>query len=203
MKYLSLMLIFMMLFPLAFYSAKAKKDQAETQIEKIKPVLVVMDIQNHYLPMMDKTGQEKSLNYINRFMDFFRKNGQPVICVYHTTPGQGPEPGTEAFAYPESIIIKDTDIKITKNFPNAFKQTDLVNIIKEKQINTVFLCGLSSTGCVLATYFGGIDLDLNTVMLEGALIGPNAAHTKAVEELTGAMNPHSLMLLMTAIKAQK
>jgi nicotinamidase-related amidase len=85
---------------------------------------------------------------------FFREHGLPVIRVYHTDLKWGPAPDSDGFQFLPSIMAQDEDPKIVKNYPNAFKKTELETLLREKGCNTVFLCGLSSTGCVLATYHG-------------------------------------------------
>ena len=120
---------------------------------KGKPALVVMDIQNAWMPMMDDEGKEMALRYVNYAISKFRERGLPIIVVYHTDPEHGPEPGTEPFEFPEEIKITDDDITVVKNFPSAFKQTDLEEILRREGCDTVFLVGLSAVGCVLYTYF--------------------------------------------------
>lgn len=53
-----------------------------------------------------------------------------------------------------------------EKYYERIKNTDLDKILKEKDVNTLFLVGLSGTGCVLATYFGGIDHDLRESLPE-------------------------------------
>jgi nicotinamidase-related amidase len=81
------------------------------------------------------------------------------------------------------VIIKPEDTKIIKNYPSAFKKTELEKILREKGYDTLFLCGLSATGCVLATYHAAADLDYNVFMIRDALISPDAGLTQAVERI--------------------
>ncbi len=152
-----------------------------------KPALVVMDIQNAYLPMMDDEGKEQALDYVNYAITKFRERGLPIIVVYHTDPARGPEPGTDAFEFPDEIKINDDDIKVVKNFPSAFVKTELEDILRREGCDTVFLVGLSAVGCVLRTYFDAERLNFRTFMVEGALLSHDTDLTHSVEELTGAV----------------
>jgi nicotinamidase-related amidase len=168
--------------------------------EGFRPALVVIDVQNKWLPMMDEKGKESSLSLINAFMKFFRYYGHPVIVVYHTNPEQGPEPESEAFTYPSAIEIAEGDLKITKNFPNAFKKTELNKILQERKCNTLFLCGLSAVGCVLATYFGAQDLDYRVFMIKDALLSHDAEYTRFVEDISDTIGASALSLLVKTAK---
>ncbi len=162
--------------------------------------MVVIDVQNKWLPMMDEKGRDSSLSLINAVMKFFRYHGYPVIVVYHSSPERGPAPGSEDFIYPVSIEIAEGDLKITKSFSNAFKQTELNKILQERKCNTLFLCGLSAVGCVLATYFGAQDLDYGVFMIKDALLSHDAEYTRFVEEMSNTIGASALSLLVKTAK---
>lgn len=149
----------------------------------MKPALLVIDIQNEYLPLMSEQDKKMALFMINGAISIFRQHGFPVIRVYHTDPQWGPKPDTEAFEFPKSIKIKPEDAKVIKNYPSAFKKTGLEKMLRDKGCNTLFLCGLSATGCVLATYHTAMDLDFNVFMIKNALISPDSQLTQAVERI--------------------
>lgn len=169
---------------------------------KMKPVLVVMDIQNAYLPHMDEREAKVGLEVINYIIALFRENGFPVVRVYHTDPGQGPQPGTEAFEFPKSVAVKEDDPKVVKHYPSAFKKTNLDALLREKGCNTVFLTGLSAVGCVLATYHGGQDLDYQVFMVEDALISHDGTLTQHVYDISSTISYSALKLLLETAKAE-
>ncbi|MDD4857305.1 MAG: isochorismatase family protein, partial [Candidatus Krumholzibacteria bacterium] len=100
---------------------------------------------------------------------------------------QGPKPGTEPFEFPKTVDIKDDDPMIIKNYPSSFTKTDLEKVLRDDGCNAVFLCGLSATGCVLATYYGALDRDLVAVMVERALLSPDVLYTRVVEDFCTSM----------------
>ena len=169
---------------------------------KMKPALVVMDVQNVWLPYMDEKDKKVGMDMINHVIALFRDNGFPVIRVYHTEPGEGPAPGTEAFEFPKTVAVRDDDPKIVKNYGNAFKKTDLDKVLREKGVNTVFLAGLSAVGCVLATYQGADDLDYNAFMVKHALISHDATLTKSVYDICSTISYGPLKLLLETARAQ-
>jgi nicotinamidase-related amidase len=160
----------------------------EKQAEKrMKPALLVIDIQNQYLNWMSKEDKDMAMWMINNTIELFREKGFPIVRVYNTSPEYGPKPGTEAFEFPSTVPIKPEDPKVVKNFASAFKKTDLEKVLRDKGCNTVFLCGLSAVGCVLATYFGATDLDYDAFMVKDALLSHNAEFTNSIEDIFNAV----------------
>lgn len=183
---------------LAILSAAVQAPAQTQKLVPLKPALIVIDIQNAFLPMMSEADVKAALPAINAWVDFFHANGLPVIRVYHTDPGRGPKQGTKEFEYPATTTTKTDDPLVIKNYPNGFKKTDLDKVLKEKGINTLFLCGLSATGCVLATYHGALDFDYDVFLVRGAIIGPDSALTKAVQEICASADVDTVVRLVKA-----
>jgi len=158
-------------------------ESAKAVPARIKPALLVIDIQNAYLPLMDEKDKQPGMEMINSVITLFRANGFPIVRVYHTDPQRGPKPGSEAFEFPKTVAIRPDDAKIIKNYPNGFKKTGLDKLLRGKGCNTLYLCGLSAVGCVLATYHGAMDLDYDAFMVKDALISHRSALTRAVQEI--------------------
>ncbi|UCD19918.1 MAG: isochorismatase family protein [candidate division WOR-3 bacterium] len=158
--------------------------QGKAERKEMNPALIVIDIQDRYLPMMAEEEKDFALRMINGAIWLFRQHDLPVIRVYHSDLQFGPKPGEEGFDFPSSIIIKDDDPKVIKNYPSAFTKTDLEKILRDKGVNTIFLCGLSAVGCVLATYHGGVDRGFETFMVRNAIMSHKSEYTKVVEDIT-------------------
>ena len=164
---------------------------------KIRPALLVVDVQNAFIPFMAEADQKSAPEAINGAIHLFRTFHQPVIRVYHADPGRGPAPGTKAFEFPESFQVKAEDPKVIKNFGNAFIKTDLDKLLKEKGINTVFVCGLSATGCGLATYRGAEDLGYTVFMIKSGLMSPKASQTEAIEDICDSVSWKGLVAILS------
>jgi nicotinamidase-related amidase len=140
------------------------------------------------------------MEYINGAIWLFRQHKLPVIRVYNTDPNFGPKEGTEPFEFPKSVIVNDSDPKIVKNFPSAFVKTDLDKILKEKGCNTLFLCGLSSVGCVLATYHGAQERDYKVFMIKNGIMSHNSAYTNVIENITETITFDTLSFMLDHLK---
>jgi nicotinamidase-related amidase len=77
-----------------------------------------------------------------------------------------------------------------------FKKTDLEKILHEKKCNTLFLCGLRSVGCVLATYFGAKNADFNVFMIRDAVMSHNSTYTDNIEEILNALDFDTIDLIL-------
>jgi nicotinamidase-related amidase len=165
-------------------------------IVKGKPALVVMDMQNAYIPYMDQENKDLAFRVVNAAIAMFREQGLPIVVVYHTDPEHGPPQGSEGFEFPQELQIKDDDLKVVKNYPSAFKKTELEQILEDQGCDTVFLCGLSATGCVLATYYDAVGLELDTFMIRNGLMSHSHELTQSVEEITGAVGYQALKYMV-------
>lgn len=171
------------------------QDKTEKPKEPMKPALLVIDIQNAFLPMMS-SDKDMALEYINALIDLFRKHGYPVIRVYHTSTEYGVTPGTDGFEFPATVKILPNDPKVIKTYGDGFNKTDLDQVIKASGSNTLFLCGLSAVGCVLATWNGAKNHDYKAFMVKNAIISHNAEYTKQVEQIFDAVSYDVVQLLI-------
>lgn len=158
----------------------------------MKPVLLVIDVQKQYLPIMSREDQEKALEMMNWSIWLFRQYGLPVIQVYHTSEKWGPVPGSPGFEFHDSLKIEQTDPKVIKSYPSAFNKTELNNLLKERGINTIFLCGLSSVGCVLATFMDAANYDYEAFLIKDAIIGHDAQYTNQIESIFNALDLNTI-----------
>jgi nicotinamidase-related amidase len=189
------LILLLLLTAVSFSLLSQENNEKKPEKNEMKPALVVIDIQNEFLKYMS-SDKDMAMEMINWAIWVARQNDIPVIRVYHTDPESGPEPGSEAFAFPKTIQIKDDDPKVIKNYPDGFKKTDLDKILTEKGCNTLFLCGLSATGCVLATYHGAMDLDYNVFMLRDAIISHDHQLTDAVEKICESVSLETFNFMM-------
>ena len=194
MKKLTILFVAVLLMQSFGYAADSNKSVS------IRPALLIIDIQNRYLPWMDESERDMALQYINGGIQLFRQRHLPIIRIYHTDPDYGPHPDSLAFRFPESVLIRNSDPMIIKNHPSAFKNTGLDSLLKSMECNTLFLSGLSSVGCVLATYFGALDHDYKAFMFKNAIMSHNAAYTGYVEEITDTVPWTAIELMLDSAK---
>jgi len=166
------------------------------QKKGIRPALLVIDVQNRYLPVIPQREKELAIFFINLLIDLFRKHEFPVIRIYHHNKENGPKPQTDEFEYPESVKIKNEDTQIIKTYSDSFNRTNLNEILKENDCNTLFLCGLSAVGCVLATRTGAQNNDYKAFIVKDAIMSHNSEYTKNVEVMFDAISYDAVVMIL-------
>jgi nicotinamidase-related amidase len=151
----------------------------------MKPVLLVIDVQNFVLDMYPGYSDSvaKHAKTMNDAIALFRRRGLSIVVVYHEDRELGPRPGTRAFAFHESIEVRDSDPRVVKNYPNGFNKTELADMLKRMGCDTVFIVGLSAVGCAMATYHGAIDLDLEPYFVHDGVAADTEEHVRMAEEI--------------------
>jgi nicotinamidase-related amidase len=177
-------------------SCKSFSQDQKEQKTQIKPALLVIDIQNAYLKMIPEREKEVAMSNINSYIELFRSHGYPIIRIYHFSKEYGPQPGTDQFEFPTSVLIKPDDSKVIKTYPDGFNKTELDKVIKEKGSNTLFLCGLSAVGCVLATWIGAQNYDYKAFLIKDAIMSHNSEYTNNIEEMFDAVSYDVVKLIL-------
>jgi nicotinamidase-related amidase len=162
----------------------------------MKPALLVIDVQKMFEPYIADGDKKLAPEMMNWAIAMFRARQLPVLRVYHRDPQWGLEVGSPAFEFFDSIRVTADDPMIVKDYPNGFKKTDLKARLDGLGCDTVFLCGFSATGCVLATYHGAKDLDYTAILVKGALLSDNASQTSWVEQICDAVNVNVLKTML-------
>jgi nicotinamidase-related amidase len=190
----SLLFLLLLILPGSYFS----QGNEAAKPERMRPALIVIDIQNAFLTHMDKSESEQAMGNISLYINLFRSKGFPIINVYHSDLkyGYGPKEGTEEFEFPKTVPIKAGDPRVIKHYGDAFNKTDLDKVLKEKKINTVFLCGLSAVGCVLATYIGAENYDYSAFFLKDAIFSHRTAYTRNIEEIFDALGYQAVIAML-------
>ena len=160
---------------------------AQEAKETIKPALLVIDVQNAYIDMMDQSSIDSPVEMINAYIRVFKAQNLPIIYVYHQDKKWGPASDSKGFQFIDKIPVPEDAKKMTKHYGNAFNKTDLDKILKELDCNTLFLCGLSATGCVMATTIGAMDNDYNVFWIKDATMSPDKEKTEMIEDVFNAV----------------
>ncbi len=170
--------------------------QISLEKKEMKPALLIIDTQNAFMPMMSKEDQERAIQMMNYSLMIFRQMNLPIIRIYHSSADYGVTPGEAGFEYPESLLVRQEDLKVIKTYPSSFVKTELDSLLKVKDINTLFLCGLSSVGCVLATYMDAFSYDYQAFMIKDAMLSHDAAYTNQIEAIFSALDMETVMYML-------
>ncbi len=133
-----------------------------------KPCLLIIDFVQAYLEQGSPiyAGVEAALASTQRLLALARRLGVPV---YHTNVEYLPggmnggvfyrkipllrifERGSPLGAFPPALTPLPTELVVTKQYASAFFGTSLASTLTAQGIDTVVICGVSTSGCVRAT----------------------------------------------------
>jgi nicotinamidase-related amidase len=124
--------------------------------------LLIIDIQNFYFPegRLPLVDPEKASGNAKALLQAFRGKGKLIIHVRHNF-----EPGGEIHA---DVAPKSEERVISKDHANAFKDTELLDLLKTNGIESVVICGMQTHMCVEAGARAAHDLDFEVIVAHDA-----------------------------------
>ncbi|MBM3300096.1 MAG: cysteine hydrolase [Deltaproteobacteria bacterium] len=135
--------------------------------------LVVVDVQNDYFPggRMPLEGSVEAARQAGRALTHFRERGLPVIHVQHVSDYHGARfflPETEGVKINEAVAPLPGEAVFTKRYPNAFRDTPLLEFLREHQVRRLVVCGMMTHMCVDATVRAAFDHGFACILLSDA-----------------------------------
>ncbi|MBL3520409.1 cysteine hydrolase [Arcobacter lanthieri] len=138
--------------------------------------LLIVDFQNDYFSTFEGAkfeleGTENASNNASQILELFRKNQGNIIHVKHESPKGAPffEIGTQGAKIHQSVQPQDTEVIITKKFPNSFKDTNLKEILDELDIKSLIIVGAMSHMCIDATIRAAKDFGYECTVISDAI----------------------------------
>lgn len=136
-----------------------------------RPALVVIDVSRAYLDPDSPlhAGVEDAVGSCGRLVDAARAGGAPVVFTrveyepggadgglfYRKVPALASfDRGNPLGEFPEQLRPRAGEVVVTKQYASAFFGTTLAPTLRAWGVDTVVLCGLSTSGCVRAS---GVD----------------------------------------------
>ncbi|UXT61318.1 cysteine hydrolase (plasmid) [Agrobacterium fabrum] len=133
--------------------------------------VLVVDLQNEYWPSgnLPLHGIDAAAANAARIMAHARQKGDLIVNIRHEAPG-APffVPGSDGVKINQTVLPKDDEPVITKNFPNSFRNTGLSDLLKEKGVEEVVVVGAMSHMCVDATVRAANDMGYKTTTIHDA-----------------------------------
>ena len=132
--------------------------------------LIMVDCQNTYrVGVMQLTGVEKAILEAKALLERARALNIPVIHIQHDGGMGSPyDLTTDIGQISNEVAPKDGEYVITKNFPNAFVQTELDERLKALNIENIVLAGFMTHMCVNSTAHGGFNLGYKPTVVASA-----------------------------------
>ena len=153
--------------------------------------LVIVDIQNDYFPdgKMPLVGPVEASQQAARLLEHFRRAHWPVIHIQHLARRPGATfflPGTSGADIHMNVQPLPDEAIVQKNFPNSFRETPLLDVLREKQVNRLILCGMQTNMCIDATTRAAADYGFECFVAADACAARNLTfdgHTVPAEQV--------------------
>jgi nicotinamidase-related amidase len=162
--------------------------------------LIIIDIQNDYFegganPLI---GSLEASNHAKTLLRDFREKSLPVIHIQHFSTRAGSTffiPNTKGVEIHENVTPMNGEKLIAKNYPNSFRETDLLDYLKSENITDLVNCGMMTQMCVDATTRAAKDFGFTCVVIGDAcatkdleIQGKNVAAGEVQKSFLAALN---------------
>lgn len=136
--------------------------------------LLIIDVQNDYFKggNMELVGYEAAGKNTKQVLEYFRTKNLPVIHIKHIATQEGATfflPNTSGAEINSVVAPKEGEKIITKNYPNSFRETELLSYLQSKGIKNLVITGMMTDVCVDATVRAAMDLGFSNTVIGDAV----------------------------------
>lgn len=135
--------------------------------------LIIVDIQNDYFEngAMELVAPIKASENAKRVLSHFRENNLEVIHIQHLSLAPGATfflPDTKGQEIHENVQPLPTEKLIVKNYPNSFRDTDLLAYLQSKKVTELVFVGMMTHMCIDASVRAAKDYQFDCTVIEDA-----------------------------------
>ncbi|MBB3225167.1 cysteine hydrolase family protein [Pseudoduganella umbonata] len=118
-----------------------------------RQALIVIDVQNDYFPggKWEQAGMDAAAANVAALLAHFRARQAPVVHIRHEFPSEDAPfftPGSEGAAIHPTAAPAPGEPVLLKHHINSFRDTPLLDTLKEHSVEEVVICGAMSHMCV-------------------------------------------------------
>ncbi len=135
--------------------------------------LLLIDIQNDYFEggKMSLVEMDRAAANARELLDDFRNRSLARFHIQHLSTRPGATffvPDTPGAETHPSVMPETGERVIRKNFPNSFRDTELLEALKESDVDELVICGAMSHMCIDATARAAFDLGFRCTVIDDA-----------------------------------
>ena len=139
----------------------------------MKTALLLINIQNDYFPggKMELEGTVEAAKKANELLQCFRDHGMPTVHVQHVSHKPDATffiPGDRGTDINDITAHYEGEPLVQKHYPNSFRETNLLDLLKEWGIERVIITGMMTHMSVDATARAAADLGFKLLIAEDA-----------------------------------
>ncbi len=131
-----------------------------------KTALLVIDVQMALFSRPTPIYKADDLiRNINSLVDMFQLSNALVVYIQHSN-NKILIKDSDGWQFHPDLNIKEANPIIHKIHGNAFKETNLKQVLESRGIEDIVITGLVTQGCVKATSIGGKELGYRVILVE-------------------------------------
>ncbi len=139
----------------------------------MKTALLVIDIQNDYFPggKMELVRPLEAAKKAYELLQCCREHDQFHVHIQHVSNGPGATfflPGDIGVNIHDSAAHFEGEPLVIKHFPNSFRETNLLDLLRGHGIERAVITGMMTHMCVDATARAAADLGFQVIVAEDA-----------------------------------
>jgi nicotinamidase-related amidase len=140
--------------------------------------LLLVDIQNDYFPngKMELEGSVEASQKAKQLLSYFREKSLPIFHIQHISTRSGATfflPNTEGVQINKNVEPFPNEVVIQKNYPNSFRDTKLMEQLRDKEVNRLVICGMMTHMCIDATVRAAFDFGFECIVTHDACATKN------------------------------
>lgn len=135
--------------------------------------LLIVDIQNDYFPggAMALEGSEQAGERAGALLRAFRQKAKPVVHMQHVSTRPGATfflPNTRGVEIHASVAPAAGETVIQKSFPNSFRETRLLEHLRQLKVTELVIAGMMTQMCIDTTTRAAADLGFQCFLAHDA-----------------------------------
>tara|TARA_R110000868_G_scaffold305561_2_gene566566 strand:- start:1224 stop:1805 length:582 start_codon:yes stop_codon:yes gene_type:complete len=134
--------------------------------------LIIIDIQNDYFEngAMELVGALEASEKAKQLLSKFRNDNLPIIHIQHLASASGTFflPNTVGQEIHKNVTPLSGEKLIVKNYPNSFRETELLDYLKSKSSTELVFVGMMTHMCIDATVRAAKDFEFECTLISDA-----------------------------------
>ena len=159
----------------------------------METALLLIDIQNDYFEggTMTLINARTASRQARLLLEAFRNKHLPVIHIQHIATKPGATfflPDTFGANIHEDVQPLEGEKVVIKHFPNSFRETELLDVLKELEITDLTIAGMMTHMCIDATTRAAKDFGYNCTLIGDACATRNLVINGETVKATDVQN---------------
>ena len=158
----------------------------------MKAALLVIDLQKGFIkdyPCYPNIGL--TLEYVNAAIELFAARNLPVVVVKDRDALEEDYP--DPYDLLDGLNLSDVAHQtVEKSYPNAFWETDLLEVLEPFGVEYLVLTGYAAEFCVYGTYNGAVERGFHPLVMKNGITSQGEGSARMIQDITNGISYFTL-----------